>query len=357
MIVGIPKEIKDQERRVALLPEAVARLTRAGIRLWVQEGAGVGVGCSDRLYREAGARLVKSARELYKGADMVVKVKEPLPEEYRFFRPGLRLFCFLHLAASPALAVALCRSDVTALAFETLIEKGTAPLLKPMSEIAGRLSLTIGAHYLRSDQGGKGILLSPTPYSPGARVAVIGGGTVGKAAAGLAAGLGAQVTLFDLQPEKLRDWAKNFPTLQLRPSRPALIASALRHADLAIGAVYIPGARAPRVIRTEMIRGMEPSSVWVDVAIDQGGSSETSRPTSLSHPVYRRYGVIHYAVPNMPALASRTASYALSRLLESYVKKLANLPESSLVKHPVFGTALNVSGGRVVHPSVRSALR
>ena len=353
VIIGIPKEMKDRESRVALLPGEVATLCRHGHRVLVQSRAGIGAGYSDRDYRQAGARLVASASGLWKSADMVVKVKEPLPSEYRYFRRGLRLFCYLHLAAAPSLTRALRKSGVQALAFETLLKNGSTPLLKPMSEIAGRLSITIGAHFLQSDRGGRGVLLSPTDFSEPASVVVVGGGNVGRAAAEAAAGLGARVIVFDLRPEALKSWAKLHSNLSLQAATPTRIAKALSQADLAVGAVYIPGARAPRVIRRAMVESMPPGSVLVDVAVDQGGASETTRPTSHSRPVYRAHGVWHYAVPNMPALVSRTASQALSKVILPYVLRVSNSKDRDFRNDLELRTAVNLWEGEIVHPELR----
>jgi alanine dehydrogenase len=353
VIIGVPREIKDREGRVALLPAAVARLRQRGHRVLVQNRAGIGAGYSDTDYRDAGAALVSSASSLWKGSELVVKVKEPLPSEYRFFRSGLRLFCYLHLAAAPALTRALQKTGVQALAFETLQQDRSTPLLKPMSEIAGRLSVTIGAHFLQSDRGGRGVLLSPTDFSEPASVVVVGGGNVGRAAAEAAAGLGARVTVFDSRPEPLWSWAGLHANLTLRKAAPARIAQALTQADLAVGAVYVPGARAPRVIRRAMVQGMPSGSVLVDVAVDQGGASETTRPTSHSRPVYRAYGVWHYAVPNMPALVSRTASQALSKVILPYVLRVAAAGDRKLLADPELSSAVNLWEGEIVHPELR----
>lgn len=353
MIIGIPKEVKDRERRVALLPAAVASLRRRGHRVLVQSKAGEGAGYSDRDYREAGATISPSAAGLWKSSQLIVKVKEPLPSEYRFFRRDLRIFCYLHLAAAPALTHALQKSRVQALAFETLVQNGATPLLKPMSEIAGRLSITIGAHFLQSDRGGRGVLLSPTDFSEPAAVVVVGGGNVGRAAAEAAAGLGASVTVFDSRPEALKAWVATQSHMVLQGAAPARIAQALSRADLVVGAVYVPGARAPRVIRSSMVKAMPPGSVLVDVAVDQGGASETTRPTSHSRPVYRRHGVWHYAVPNMPALVSRTASQALSKVILPYVQRVAALKSEALRRNRELSTAVNLWDGEIVHPELR----
>lgn len=357
MIIGIPKELKDQENRVALLPEAVGKLSKAGHRVFLQGGAGEGSGYSDRDYLRAGAVLVPGIRELYRRSELVVKVKEPLPAEFPFFRKGLRLFCYLHLAVNPRLTRALQSSFVTALAFETLEDaQGGTPLLKPMSEIAGRLSVTLGAHFLQKNYGGRGVLLSPTHFSDPGRVVVIGAGSVGRAAAELAAGLGAQVTILDLRPKFHRTWVASFPRMQIKKSTPAALMHSLKTADLVVGAVYVHGARAPRVISEKMVRGMLSGSVLMDVAVDQGGVSETTRPTSISHPIYVSHGVIHCAITNMPALVSRTASQALSRTILPYVLKLARVTSLEALKRDRrLKTALNVCEGKIVHPGVAAS--
>lgn len=358
MIIGIPKEIKDHEKRVILLPDAVAALVRRGHRVWVQRRAGVGSGYEDFDYQRAGARLVSSPRDIYRGADLILKVKEPLPREFRFFHRGLVLFCFLHLAADKPLARALQRAGVTALGFETLEKpSGVTPLLKPMSEIAGRLSVQLGVHYLRTDQGGKGVLLSPTDYSEAGNVTILGGGNVGRAAAEAAAGLGARVRVMDLAPGRLEAWARRYSRVEVMGFNSRRLSEALRHTDLAIGAAYVPGARAPRVIKRGMVKQMQAGSVLVDVAVDQGGTSETTRPTSLSRPVYTRYGVIHCAVPNLPALVSHTASKILSKAVLPYVIQVAEMKEvQRLLADKVLATAVNVHAGRIIHPRVRDAL-
>jgi alanine dehydrogenase len=358
MIIGIPKEIKDHETRVALLPEAVRALLRRGHEVLVQSRAGEGAGYSDAEYREAGARLVSSARGLYQNSQLIVKVKEPLPREYGFFRKDLLLFCFLHLAANPKLTLRLVRSGITALGFETLEDRqGGTPLLKPMSEIAGRLASQLAVQYLRSDLGGKGVLLSPTEYSEPGRVVIIGGGNVGRASAEVAAGLGARVLVLDRYPGPLRRWAQPFPNIELSKSSPGKIARALLQADLVVGAVYIPGARTPRVIRREMVKNMEKGSVLIDVAVDQGGASETTRPTTISHPVYELYGVLHCAITNMPALVGRTSSKVLSRVILPYVLEVARRGSAQeLLQDRALHSAVNVSGGRVIHPQVAASL-
>ncbi len=355
MIIGIPKEIKEGEGRVSLLPAEVEQLVQGGNEVLIQREAGKGCGFSDSSYIKVGAQMVPTLAALYRKSELVVKVKEPLPNEYRYFHKNLTLFCYLHLAANPRLTKALVRSGVFALAFETLEEKGTTPLLKPMSQIAGRLSVTVGANYLMTDRGGKGVLLSPTTYSDPASVVIVGGGSVGRAAAEIAAGLGAKVTVFDLFPQNLIQWATSYKHINLAASIPSEVETALRRADLVIGAVYIPGAKAPQVIRESMVKKMEAGSVLVDVAVDQGGASETTKPTSLSHPVYRKHGVIHYAVPNMPALVGRTASQVLSRVVFPYVQQISK-SLSHISDDAILSTAINVKNGKIVHPKVRESL-
>jgi len=358
VIIGIPKELKDHEERVALLPEAVKALVDKGHSVLVQKDAGRGCGYPNKQYREAGAKIIPKLRDIYRNSQMVVKVKEPLLREYAYFREGLRIFCFLHLAANQKLTRALVKANVSALAFETLEDKrGATPLLRPMSEIAGRLSALIGANYLRTDQGGKGILLSSTAYSEPGRVTVIGGGNVGRAAAEVAAGLGAYVEVYDLYPQHLGKWAKAYSNIELIKSTPTRIIRSLRRADLVVGAVYIPGARTPQVIRKSMVKEMEEGSVLIDVAVDQGGASETTHATSISKPIYRRYGVIHCAIPNLPTLACRTASQMLSRVISPYVLKIAGRRDfEKILRDRELSTSVNVYGGKVVHPEVQASM-
>jgi alanine dehydrogenase len=358
MILGIPQEIKPGETRVALLPEAVGALVRAGHTVWVQRGAGKASGHSDAQYRQAGAKIVSTLREIYRRAQLVVKVKEPLPQEHQLFRPGLMLFCYLHLAANGPLTHALLKKKVTALGFETLQDKsGKTPLLKPMSEIAGRLSAQLGAQFLRSDGGGQGLLLSPTHFSPPGQVLVVGVGNVGRAAAEVAAGLGAKVLALDRHLKPLRSWAKKFPNIHLQKFTPGALKRNISKADLVIGAIYLPGARTPQLIRRAMVKSMQRGSVLFDVAVDQGGTSETTRPTSILRPIYRQYGVIHCAVPNLPALVGRSASQALSGVILPYVKRAARLGTvSKIISDVILRTAVNTSGGKLVRPQVRRTL-
>ena len=325
MLIGIPKERKIQEYRVALTPEAVHVLAGRGHRVLVEKDAGSGSGIPDSAYKDSGARIVKTEEELFKKSELIVKVKEPLPVEYPLINEHHTLFCYLHLAADKKLVDALKKSGCRAIAYETVeLQDGSLPLLAPMSKIAGRLSVQVGVHFLQKSKGGKGVLLSGAAGARNGRVTVIGGGTVGLNAVLSALGLGAEVTVIDNKQPKLEFFYERFEgRVRTLPSYPEIIAGELARSDLAVGAVLVTGARAPRVITKEMIAGMEEGSVFVDVAIDQGGCSETSMPTTHDAPVYKTLGVTHYCVTNMPALVSRTSTYSLSNTILPYVSALA----------------------------------
>lgn len=355
MRIGIPKERKAFESRVALLPAAVGALVKAGHEVLVERGAGLGIGITDRVYRAEGARVMASAEKLWQASQLILKVKEPQPSEYRYFRKDLWLFCFLHLAANRPLLSALQKKRVFALAFETLLDaKGKTPLLKPMSQIAGRLSAQLGAEFLRSERGGKGVLLSPTDASPPGRVVVVGGGHVGRAAAEVAAGLGAQVQVVDRFIEPLQKWARTYPNLTLYASSAKTLTCLIKRADLVIGSVYVTGAKTPQLISKAMVKSMEAGSVLIDVAVDQGGASETTRATSISKPSYQKYGVTHLAIPNLPALVGRSASEALSSCLLPYVEGLATKSNFQQIKKEkkLFG-AINIFDGKILHPQLK----
>ncbi|HPB76990.1 MAG TPA: alanine dehydrogenase [Chromatiaceae bacterium] len=329
MRIGIPKEIKPLEGRVALIPEACGDLVRDGHEVLVGEGAGVASGFPDAAYAAVGARVVTQPQDLYAAADLVVKVKEPWGEEPDWLRPGQRLFSFLHLAADPALVQRLLASGVTALAFETLEHRGGLPILAPMSEIAGRLAVQIGARLLHAPEGGKGLLLG-----------------------GLAAALGARVTVFDLDADKLRLMDQVGPQVtSLYPYRDSLD-RAVREADLLIGAVLIPGARAPHLVSRDQVAAMGAGSVVVDIAVDQGGCIETTRPTTYAAPTYLAEGVIHFGVTNMPGAVPRTASRALCASLFPWVLRLAR---ADWPADPALAGAVNVDRGRLVLPALRQA--
>jgi alanine dehydrogenase len=347
MTLGVPAEVKDGERRVALDPHAVALLTAAGLKVLVQCSAGEAAGFSDAEYLSAGANLVSNVDEVW-GADLVVKVKEPLPSEYGQFRRGLKLFGYLHLAAAPDLAIALQDAGVEAHAFETVREGQGLPLLAPMSDIAGRSSAIMGAYYLAQ---GSGTLLGGSAGVPPARVAVIGMGVAGTMAARGARGMDAEVTGIDVNLERLRQLQFDGTVTATLASSPSAIGEILEQADLVIGAALVPGARAPRVVSASQVASMRKGSVIVDLAIDQGGCIETSRPTSLSDPVYEESGVIHYCVTNVPGQFPRTASRALSAAIVSRVHQLALEPT-----HLSLAGSLNVADGHIVHPVVAAAL-
>ena len=345
--LGVLAEVKDGERRIALDPYAVAMLTGAGLKVLVEQGAGVAAGFADTEYRAAGADLISDVAEIW-GADLVVKVKEPLPSEWRYFRPGLKIFGYLHLAAAPELARALQDAGVEAHAFETVSEGGGLPLLAPMSDIAGRSAAVMGAYYLAQ---GSGTLLGGSAGVPPARVVVIGMGVAGTMAARGARGMDAEVTGVDVNLDRLRQLQLDGTVTSTLASSSNAIGEILAQADLVIGAALVPGARAPIVVNANQVRSMPKGSVVVDLAIDQGGCIETSRPTSLSDPVYEEGGVIHYCVTNVPGQFPRTASRALSAAIAPRVRQLALEPD-----HPMLTGSLNVADGRIVHPVVAAAL-
>lgn len=358
MIVGIPREIKDQEYRVAMTPGAVEALVQDGHTVLVESGAGVGSGFGDSEYQRAGAQLRGLASEVYAQSDMVVKVKEPLPEEYGYLRPGLLLFTYLHLAASESLTDALLQARVTGIAYETVQrENGSLPLLTPMSEIAGRMAVQIGAHYLEQTQGGRGVLLSGVAGVRAASVVILGGGVVGTNAARVALGLGARTTVIDLNIDRLRYLEDIFGSaLTTMASNYRNIFEAVRRAELLIGAVLVPGAKAPILVTEEMIRSMAPGSVVLDVAVDQGGCIETAHPTSHSQPIYRLHDVIHYAVPNIPGAVPRTATYALSNATLPYVRALAGKDlEKAIRGDAALARGVNTYQGHITHGAVAAA--
>ena len=359
MIIGIPTEIKLNENRVALTPSGAAELVKHGHRVLIEAGAGVESGYEDREYEEAGAVLVNSADQVWSEADVVVKVKEPLTEEYRHFRKGLVLFAYLHLAAEPDLAKALMDAGVTAFAYETVKVQGTLPLLTPMSEVAGRLSTQIGARLLEKAAGGMGVLLSGVPGVSKGNVTVIGGGVVGTSAAKVAIGMGANVTILDNSIPRLRQLDDIFgSSIQTLASNKENLAKATRDADLLISSVLIPGDKAPKLVTEEMVKSMKKGAVIVDVAIDQGGSVETiDRTTSHDEPTYVKHGVVHYAVPNIPGAVPRTSTAALTNATLPYVVQLANQGAEEMIRLAgPMAEGLNVKDGAIVHEAVAHAL-
>ncbi|MBM7838676.1 alanine dehydrogenase [Alkalihalobacillus xiaoxiensis] len=355
MIIGIPKEIKSYENRVAITPAGVITLITSGHHILVESEAGIGSGFKDAEYQEAGATILDKASDVWLKADMIMKVKEPLASEFIHFRPGLILFTYLHLAAERALTEALIKHGVTAIAYETVELNRTLPLLTPMSEVAGRMATQIGAQFLEKTNGGKGILLSGVPGVKRAKVAIIGGGVVGTNAAKMAIGLGASVTLLDVSAERLRQLDDQFGNdIQTMMSNPLNIAVAVQEADLVIGAVLIPGARAPKLVTEEMVASMNAGSVVVDVAVDQGGIIETAdRVTTHDAPTYTKHGVIHYAVANMPGAVPRTSTIALTNVTIPYAKQIADkgVKDALFANHSLL-KGLNTAGGFVTYHAV-----
>jgi len=358
MIIGIPKEVKILEDRVALTPSGCQTLVADGHKVLIQRGAGEGSGFSDALYEAAGGQIVPIAAAVFGEAEMIVKVKEPQPSEFELLKPGQILFTYLHLSAEPTLTKALLDRRVTGIAYETVSPDGRRlPLLQPMSEIAGRFSLQAGARCLERSMGGRGTLLSGVPGVAPGKVVVIGGGTAGMQAARMAVGSGAQVTVLELNPDRVRyldDMFGGRATILL--SSTGNLAESLSDADLVIGAVLVPGARAPRLITREMLRLMPKGSVLVDIAIDQGGCAETSRPTTHEHPTYIEEEVVHYCVTNMPGAVPRSSTMALTGSTLPYIQKLARGWRSALAQDVALLGGLNVYDGHVTHPAVAGAL-
>lgn len=356
MVIGVPKEIKEQEFRVALLPSAAYQLIRRGHRVLVGRNAGAGSGYPDSDYVNAGATVLEENEAVYGQADLIVKVKEPQPHEYPLLRRGQILFTYLHLAASKPLTEALLRSGVTGLAYETIEVKGRLPLLEPMSEIAGRMSVLVGGYFLAKHCGGSGVLLGGVPGVLPGKVVVLGGGVSGVNAARMATGLGADVTILEVDLERMRFLDITLHTAHTLYSSEAHLIDLLPQVDLLIGAVLVPGAKAPKLIRREMLRRMRPGSVLVDIAIDQGGCAETSRPTTHHDPTFVEEGVTHYCVANMPAAYARTATQALTNVTYRYIEQLADhgLAEACQ-RNPGLAGGINVQNGRLTCRAVADA--
>lgn len=358
MRIGVPREIKDNENRVALTPAGVAELFHHGHYLLVEADAGLGSGFTDAEFQAAGAEIVETHDEVFARGELIIKVKEPIAPEYPLLREGQLLFTYLHLAAEEALTRALLDSGATAIAYETVqLPDRSLPLLTPMSEVAGRMSIQVGAHYLEKTNGGRGQLLGGVPGVRPSHVAIIGGGVVGTNAAQMALGAGAAVTILEKNADRMRYLEEvlhgNLVTLM---SNRQTVAEVVADADLVIGGVLIPGAKAPKLVTADMVRGMRPGSVVVDVAIDQGGCIETAHPTSHSHPVYEVNGVIHYCVTNMPGAVPRTSTFALSNVTLAYALRLANLGLVEAVRRdPALALGVNIHRGEVTYPAVAEA--
>ena len=354
MRIGVVTEIKVHESRVALTPAGAHRLAGAGHEVFVQSGAGVASGLSDEAYRAAGARLEDTADAVFATAELILKVKEPQPIEWRRMRAGQTMFTYFHLAAERGLTDGVMATGSHCFAYETLVKDGTLPLLTPMSEVAGRMAIQAGAHYLEKAKGGSGILLGGVPGVPRARVLVLGGGVVGTQAARMAAGLGADVTVVDLSLDRLRYLDEILPAnCRTLYSTPLAIREELTHSDLVVGAVLIPGAAAPRLVRREDLKTMKPGSVIVDVAVDQGGCIETCRPTTHAEPTFVIDEVVHYCVANMPGAVPRTSTLALTNATLPYTLELAKRGfKQAVLESPELRSAANVLGGKVTHRAV-----
>jgi alanine dehydrogenase len=359
MFIGVPKEIKNNENRVALTPAGVVSFLTAGHTVFIEKDAGIGSGFTNDDYSKAGAEILDSAEQVWTKADMIMKVKEPLSSEYKYFRQGLILFTYLHLAAEPELAQALKDKGVIAVAYETVSVNRTLPLLTPMSEVAGRMAAQIGAQFLQKNNGGLGILLAGVPGVNRGKVTIVGGGIVGTNAAKMAIGLGADVTIIDLSADRLRQLDDIFGNqIKTLMSNPFNIAEAVAEADLLIGAVLIPGAKAPKLVTEEMVKSMKPGSVIVDVAIDQGGIVETiDHVTTHDNPTFIKHGVVHYSVANMPGAVPRTSTIALTNVTVPYALQIAN---KGVVKAISDNTALylgvNVANGEITYEAVAKDL-
>lgn len=360
MLIGVPKEIKDNENRVAITPAGVDSLCKAGHDVYIETGAGFESGSLDEDYQSAGAIICDDVDTIWEKAEMILKVKEPLPEEFKYFREGLIIFTYLHLAAESILANVFIDSKVTAIGYETVqLDNKSLPLLTPMSEVAGRMSIQIGAQFLEKQYGGKGILLGGVPGVMSSNVVIIGGGIVGTNAAKMASGLGANVSIIDLSTERLRYLDDLFRgNINIIMSNNYNIARAVKDADLLIGAVLIPGARTPQLVTEEMVKTMSPGSVIVDVAIDQGGTVESiDRLTTHSNPTYLKHGVIHYAVPNMPGAVARTSTIALTNVTIPYALEIANKGlKKTITDNKALAKGINVYNGHITNEAVATSL-
>ncbi|MDQ1147249.1 alanine dehydrogenase [Bacillus sp. SORGH_AS 510] len=359
MFIGVPKEIKNNENRVALTPAGVVSFLNAGHKVLIEKDAGIGSGFTNEDYAKAGAEIIETAEQVWTTSDMIMKVKEPLSSEYKYFRQGLVLFTYLHLAAEPALAEALKQSGVIAIAYETVSVNRTLPLLTPMSEVAGRMAAQIGAQFLQKNNGGQGILLAGVPGVNRGKVTIVGGGIVGTNAAKMAIGLGADVTIIDLSADRLRQLDDIFGNqIKTLMSNPFNIAEAVAEADLLIGAVLIPGAKAPKLVTEEMVMAMKPGSVIVDVAIDQGGIVESiDHVTTHDNPTFVKHGVVHYSVANMPGAVPRTSTIALTNVTVPYALQIANKGVfKAISENAALLLGVNVANGEITYEAVAKDL-
>ncbi|PWG03726.1 alanine dehydrogenase [Sphingosinicella humi] len=359
MRVGVPKEIKNHEYRVGLTPPSVAELVAAGHEVLVETQAGGGIDFEDQDYVDAGARIMPDAKSTFAGADMIVKVKEPQAREIAMLEPRHLLFTYLHLAPDPEQAKGLMKSGATCIAYETVTaDDRSLPLLKPMSEVAGRMSVQVGAHYLEKEQGGRGVLLGGVPGVAPGKVAILGGGVSGVNAAQMAVGMRADVTIYDISNKRLAELDMFFGSqIKTAYASKAAVAAAVQSAHLVIGAVLVPGAAAPKLVTRDMLKTMKRGSVLVDIAIDQGGCFETSRPTTHEDPVFEVDGVIHYCVANMPGAVARTSTFALNNATLPFALRLANMgAEAAMKADPHLANGLNVMDGKIRHKAVAEAL-
>ncbi len=359
MKIGVPKEIKNNENRVGLVPGGVRALVNQGHTVFVQKDAGIAASITDEDFEQAGAQVLATAEEVFHNGEMIIKVKEPIQQDLDLLREGHILYTYLHLAPERKLTMELMERGVTAIAYETIqLEDKSLPLLIPMSEVAGRMATQIGSHYLQKDSGGKGVLLSGVPGVKRAKVSILGAGTAGTNAAMIAMGMGAQVTLLDINMTRLQYLDEIFGnTISTLYSNPINVGNAVKEADLLIGTVLLPGARAPKLVTKEMVSSMEEGSVIVDVAIDQGGCIETIRPTSHSNPTYREQGVIHYGVTNMPSAVAKTSAYALTNRTLKYAQSLAELGfKEAIARDSALYRGVNVYNGKVAYKQVADDL-
>ena len=361
MNVGVLKEIKNNENRVALTPLGAKALKRAGHRVFVEKNAGKGSGFSDAEYRRAGAKIVASPREICRKAQLIVKIKEPLPKEYKYFNENTTLFTYFHFASSKKLTLGMKKSKATCIAYETVEKNGKLPLLAPMSEVAGRMSVIMGAYHLAKPYGGEGMLMSPVTNSVNAKVVILGGGVAGTSALENALGLGAKTLLFEINPKRVKCLKKKYPKARIVHSsrkksvERKRIEKELKDTDLLIGTVLVPGAKAPKLVKERTVKKMKPGSVIVDISVDQGGCVETTKATNHQNPVYYKHGVLHYGVANMPGAYQRTATMAIKSVTLPYILKLAKQGLNAVKKDKALALGVNIHKGHITYKPVADA--